>query len=191
MKHFFTTLAAILLVSFTLSAQNDPREPGLYAIIGDESVPLAYQGGVASDSGTSFLGIIEVGQKKYTFKGASSDMPAGNTFVMVCDLERKHITRSLKKYDVFVESMTPDNIVVIPLEVQKNKRVFDEGTSVNGFNTEKKTSMKFEWEKLYDNSFLITVPDLTPGEYGFAFKPAKFGQFDFTAIFGFTILEAE
>lgn len=191
MKHFFTTLAAVLLVSFTLSAQNDPREPGLYAIIGDESVPLAYQGGVASDSGTSFLGIIEVGQKKYTFKGASSDMPAGNTFVMVCDLERKHITRSLKKYDVFVESMTPDNIVVIPLEVQKNKRVFDEGTSVNGFNTEKKTSMKFEWEKLYDNSFLITVHGLVPGEYAFAFRAAKLAPFDFTAIFGFNIAAQE
>lgn len=187
MKNIIITIAAFMMAAITMSAQNDPREPGLYAIMGDESVPLVYQSGTASDSGTSFLGIVELGEKTYIFKGASCNTLTDSTFVMVCDLEKKHIARSLKKYDVFVESMTPANMIVLPFEVQKNKRIFSEGKTVNGFSTEKKTTIKFEWEKLYDNSFLITIHGLTSGEYGFAFKPAKLGQFDLTAIFGFSI----
>lgn len=191
MKNIIITITAFLLAAYTMSAQNDPRDPGLYAIMGDESIPLEYQSGTASDSGTSLLGIVELGHKKYIFKGPSSSVTADSIFVMVCNLEKKHITRTLKKYDIFVESMTPDNIVVIPLEVQKNRRIFSEGTSINGFNTEMKNSLSFEWERLSDNSFLITVHGLVPGEYAFAFRAAKLAPFDFTAIFGFTIPDHE
>ena len=184
-----TAASLLCLLSITVSAQNDTRAPGLYAIVGGESIPLVYSNGTSSNSGTGFFGAIEVSRQQYIYKGASSGIVADSTFVMVCDMGKKTVTRTLRKYDIFISTVTPNNMVAVPLEVKKNKRIYSEGTAINGINTKMRTSLGISWEQITDNSYLITVHGLVPGEYGFVFKTARFDNYDFTAMFGFTVPE--
>ena len=187
MKKLFIA-SMMLAMSFThVFAQNDSREPGLYIVNGEESTLMTTQTGSISSSSTGLLG-IDLGKTKYNFKGATSGATSSGTFVMVINPEKKNVTMGLKKYDVFVSSVTPDNMIIVPLEVVKNKRVYEAGKSINGFNVSTKDSLPFEWEPLTDNSYTIKV-DLTPGEYAIVFKATKHANFEFTRVFGFTVPE--
>lgn len=74
-------------------------------------------------------------------QGESSEVKATGKFVMVIDPEKKGIRKTPKVYDPFIKSMTPGLIMIVPLEVAKNKRVYDEGTSVQGINTQKRQGL--------------------------------------------------
>lgn len=189
MKRIIATLA-IVLASVSLFAQNDEHEPGIYAVNGEEYQALSLATGVMSNQGTNILG-VEIGKTKISYKGTESGVIAGNTFVLVINPEKKGITRTLKSYNPFVKSMTPANIIIVPLEIVKNKRVYDAGTKLEGFNTERKERIPFEWEQITDNSFQIETEDMIPGEYAVVFKPATLGEYDFTAVFCFTVPAAE
>ena len=192
MKKILHTLAVavICLTAFSVSsnAQMDEREPGLYAIVDGESIPLGYTSGSTSVSTTNVVG-FEVGKSKCSFKGETSGTVTSDTFVMVIDPEKKALTRTMKSYNPFIRTMTPNNILILPLSVSKGKRIYDEGKSVMGIKTEKKGRMDFEWEQISDNSFEIKVSGLVPGEYGFIFRVSKIADFDYSAIFGFTVAE--
>lgn len=195
MKKFFFALLAVfcfLMSSVYAHAQLDERAPGIYAIVDGESVPLVYSNGVTSVKTTSVVG-FEVGQRRFTYKGADSGVTASGTFVMVIDPERKASVKTLKSYNPFIKTMTPNNVLVIPLVVDtaKGRRVYEEGKTLDGINTTVRERMDFEWEQISDNSFEIKVADLVPGEYGFIFRVAKLAEFDFSSIFGFTVVEAD
>ena len=170
-------------------AQMDEREPGLYAINGEEEFLLTPVGAVQSSSNTNILG-VEIGKSKMLYKGVTSDTIANGKFILVIDPEQKAIKQTLKEYDVFVASMTPANMIIVPLEVEKNKRVYDRGSTINGFNTQKKDRVDFIWEQISDNSFLIEA-ELAPGEYAVVFKPAKLGEFNFNTVFDFSVAFVE
>lgn len=188
---FFIAAAVCLIASQTNSfAQLDERAPGLYAIVGEESIPLPFFNGTTSVSTTNIVG-FEVGNQKCSYKGAESGVVASDTFVMVINPEKKMLTKTLKSYDPFIKTMTPNNILVLPLSVEKNKRVYDSGKTFMGINTQVKGRMDFEWEQITDNSFEIKVKGLIPGEYGFVFRVISIADFDYSAIFGFTIAAAE
>lgn len=188
-RSFILCAAAMLLsVSINASAQTDELEPGIYAIVDGEAIALSHVMGITGNSGTEILG-VEIGKTKTNYKGAHAETCATGTFVMVINPEKKALTRTPKKYDPFIKTMTPDNILFIPLTVNKNKRTYEEGVSVNGINTQKKTRIPFEWEQTGDNSFTITTEALAPGEYGIVFKPAKLGGFDYSCIFEFYVAE--
>ena len=185
-QFLFAALVCAFAFNINADAQMDEREPGLYAIVGEESIPLVYSNGTASVSSTGILG-VELGKKKCTYKEPTSGVLASGTFVMVINPEKKGITRSMKSYEPFIKTMTPNNILVLPLTVDKNKRVYEEGKTIEGINISVKDRMDFEWEQISDNSYEIRVLNLIPGEYGFVFRPAKLGEFDYSAIFGFTV----
>ena len=192
-NHILLAIAIItgsILASFDANAQTDERAPGIYAVVDGQSTPLTFIIGSTSAGGVGALG-IEVGKKKVNFKGETSDTKATDTFVLVIDQEKKHATKTFKVYDPFYKDMTPDALIIIPLQSSKNKRVYDEGVSLNGFQVEKKARVPFEWEMISDNSFKISAPSLVPGEYGIAFKPAKLAEFDLTTIFQFTVEEPQ
>ena len=192
MKKILHTLAVAVICltafSFSSNAQMDEREPGLYAIVDGESIPLGYTSGATSVNTTNIVG-FEVGKSKCSFKGETSGTVTSDTFVMVIDPEKKALTRTMKSYNPFIRTMTPNNILILPLSVSKGKRTYDEGKSVMGIKTEKKDRMDFEWEQISDNSFEIKVSGLVPGEYGFIFRVSKIADFDYSAIFGFTVAE--
>lgn len=179
-------LAAVCINSF---AQMDEREPGLYAINPLNESKLTPQGASKSNKSNAVFG-IEIGNAKLLYKGVSSDTSASGKFIMVIDPEQKAIKQTLKEYDVFVKSMTPDNMIIVPLEVEKNRRVYCEGKTINGFNTEKKDRVPFTWEQITDNSFVIYA-DVTPGEYAIVFRPAKLGEYNFNTVFDFTVVFPE
>lgn len=181
-------LMAALAISCLAMAQNDDRDPGLYNVNGEVSTPLTFQNGTHRQSNTSIGGLVDIGNEKVTYKGETSDTPFMTAeFALVINPEKKNAVRTLKKFDVFIKSMTPANMILIPLFVEKGKRVFDQGRSYNGikFNS-KRQSIEFEWEQITDNSFSITA-DLVPGEYAFVFKYAKFGGYEYDAVYDFTI----
>lgn len=189
MKKIMLLLAALTLGSAAM-AQNDERAPGIYNVNGEVSTPLTFQTGTHKQSNTSFAGIIDIGKEKVTYKGATSDTPFQTAeFALVIDLEKKNAVKTMKKYDVFIKSMTPANMILVPLFVDKGKRIYDKGRSFNGikFNATRE-SIEFEWEQITDNSFRITT-ELIPGEYAFVFKYAKFGGYEFDVVYDFTITE--
>ena len=185
MKNIITTIATCLLFASASFAQSDKLIPGIYAIIDSSATHLSYTPGVAANSGINVIG-VEVGKIKFTYKGESSEVKSTGKFVMVIDPEKKVIRKTPKVYDPFIKSMTPELIMIVPLEVVKNKRVYDEGTSIQGINTKKKTRVEFQWELIDENTWEITA-DLQPGEYAVVFKPAKLGSYDFSSIYGFYV----
>lgn len=182
----------LALLPVKMSAQMDEHIPGIYTIIDDDYVPLNYTAGVTSVS-TTGIGDFEYGDMKHQYKGETSGVNASETFVLVIDPEKKVMVRTLKKYDPFIKTMTPNNVLVLPLTVneRRHRREYDQGRNLNGFNIERREMMDFEWEQITDNSFMITVPDLLPGEYAFIFRATRLAEFDYTGIFGFTIAPTE
>ena len=151
MKYLKLLSLCLLLVSGVLSAyaQNDTRSPGLYAVNGEESGRVG------------ILGVVEFGNSASRFKGETSDVKvSGNEFALVIDPDRKNVVRTLKKYEIFIKTMTPDNMLIVPLVVEDNWRIYDKGLNVNGFNTEFKELVDFTWERISDNSFRILAVSL-------------------------------
>lgn len=185
MKHIVTVIAACLLFASASFAQSEKLTPGIYAVVDSTATHLSYTLGTVASSGVNIIG-VEVGNTKFNYKGETSGVKATGKFVMVIDPEKKAIRKTPKVYDPFIKSMTPELIIIVPLEVVKGKRVYDEGTSLQGINTRKKTRADFEWELIDENTYGITA-SLEPGEYAVIFKPAKLGSFDFGSIYGFYV----
>lgn len=186
MKRLFCTIAIVLAAAFCASAQ-DTLEPGIYALVDGSCTSLSYANGITANSSTNVLG-IEIGKRKESYKGETSGVRCSGTLVMVINPEKKIITKTLKKYDPFIKTMNPDLIMIVPLEVQKNKRVYDEGRSLMGINTEQKERVSFEWEQTDENTFEIRF-QAAPGEYAVVFKPTKIGDYDLQSIYGFYVAE--
>lgn len=191
MKYLKLLSLCLLLVSGVLSAyaQNDTRSPGLYAVNGEESVKLDFLPGITSNGRVGILGVVEFGNSASRFKGETSDVKvSGNEFALVIDPDRKNVVRTLKKYEIFIKTMTPDNMLIVPLVVEDNWRIYDKGLNVNGFNTEFKELVAFTWERISDNSFRILAEGLVPGEYAFIFRVSPLSPFDFSGAFDFTYI---
>lgn len=187
MKHIITIVAACLAISATTFAQNEKLSPGIYAIVDDNATHLTYSKSISSHSGINIIG-VEVGKNKYTYKGNSSEVKATGKLIMVIDPEKRSIVMTPKKYDPFIKTMKPELINIVPLNVEKNKRIYDEGTSVQGINTKKHTKLEFQSELVDENTYEITF-DAPPGEYAVVFKATKLGVYDFSAIYGFYVEE--
>ena len=185
MKRFITIIVACLVFATASFAQSEKLAPGIYAVVDGTATHLSYTLGTAVNSGLNVIG-VEVGKIKFNYKGESSGVKAAGKLVMVIDPEKKAIRQTPKVYDPFIKTMTPELIMIVPLEVIKNKRVYDEGTSIQGINTKKKSRVEFQWELVDENTYEITA-DLQPGEYAVVFKPAKLGAYDFSCIYGFYV----
>lgn len=186
MKKNVLSCLVLALCSVLAVAQNDTLEPGLYAINNGEPVVMSAINGANSKTSAGILG-VEIEKKEIEFKGVTSPIKTDGEFIMVCNMNKKNITRTIKKYDLFVQSMTPDNMLIVPLQVVKNKkRVYYAGKSVNGINTTVKEFYDFTWERITDNSFSIRC-NLEPGEYGIVFREAKHGPYNYDTIFDFTV----
>ncbi|MCQ2153872.1 MAG: hypothetical protein MJY44_04820 [Bacteroidales bacterium] len=186
---FAAALAGALLVTVSASAQDERLAPGIYAVVDGTPTHLTYTPAVNVKSGINVIG-VEVGNSRFDYKGETSGVTATGKFIMVIDPERKVLRKTPKIYDPFVKTMTPDLIMIVPLEVVKGKRVYDRGVSVQGIDTRKHNRMEFQWELVDENTFEITAA-LLPGEYAFVFKPAKMGSYDFSSIYGFTCPQPE
>lgn len=187
MKKFSVLFVAILMFAATAFAQGEKLEPGIYSIIDSSATHLKYTPGIASNSGFNVVG-IEVGDAKYKFKGATSGVKVTDRIRLVIDPQKKVIRKTPKVYEPFIKSMTPELLIIVPLDVVKDKRIYDEGTSVEGFRTKKHTRVEFEWELTDENTYDITA-DFEPGEYAVIFKPARLGAYDFCSIYGFYVEE--
>lgn len=187
MKRLLTILLALAVCAgFSVHAQSDSRQAGIYSVMNDESTPLPFFRGVNSNGGVNVLG-IEVGKKKSTYNGATSGVLSDGHFIIVIDPEKKAMKLTLKSYEPFIKSFTPNNIAIVQLQVKGNKRIYDEGISLNGFNTEKKDRIEFTWEQISDNSFSVATEALPAGEYAVVIRPTGLSPLDFSCVFGFTV----
>lgn len=186
MKKIITTIVIAITAVFISNAQ-EKLEPGIYSVVDSVYTSLSFSPGINKSSSTNILG-VEVGDSGSSYKGETSGVKCTGTLVMVIDPEKKVIKRTLKSYDPFIKTMTPQLIAIIPLTVQKNKRTYDAGKSVMGIKTEKKERVTFEWEQIDDVTFVINF-ETAPGEYAVVFKGANLGDYDFASIYGFTVEE--
>lgn len=188
MNRFAIIVTSCLIFAASAFAQEEKIAPGIYAVVDSTYTHLTYTPGVSHQGGVSILS-VEVGHSQYTYKGASSGVKAVDRFIMVVDPASRALIKTPKRYNPFFKDMNPNLIIIVPLDIQKGKRIYDEGASVQGFNTKKKDRIPFEWELVDENTFEIRTAPLSPGEYAFVFKPAKLGVYDFCSIYGFFISE--
>lgn len=171
---------------FSLYAQSDSRQAGIYSVMNDESTPLPFFRGINSNGGVNVLG-IEIGKRKSTYNGATSGVLSDGHFVIVIDPEKNVMKLTLKSYEPFIKSFTPNNIVIVQLQVKGNKRIYDEGINLYGFNTEKKDRIEFTWEQISDNSFSVVTETLPAGEYAVVIRPTGLSPLEFSCVFCFTV----
>lgn len=186
MRKFFISTAIAFLAAFCAKAQ-DRLEPGIYAVVDSCYTSLSFSPGINKSSSTNVLG-VEVGDSGSSYKGETSGVNCTGTLVMVIDPDKKVIKRTLKSYQPFVKTMTPDLIMIVPLSVEKNKRTYNAGKSVMGIKTGIQERVAFEWVRIDDVTFQIDF-EAAPGEYAVVFKAAKLGDYDFASIYGFTVAE--
>lgn len=182
-------LASVLFHSSAF-AQPDMRPPGLYAVVGEQSTPLKYTRGTTEV--TSSLGLsADYSYRTYRYEGVASGVEASDTFVLVVNPKQKRTNRMLTADDIFHKSNNPDQMRIIPLSVnqEESRREFDRGITASGMDMNDTPNMEFTWDYLSDNSFLIKVGGLTPGEYGIVFRISLIYPFYYSSIFDFTVPE--
>jgi len=187
MKPSFLIVAVLsLILPVNVSAQRfDTREPGIYAIVRGESIPLNYTSSPSSRSSSS--GITRSTDTFY--KGLSSGVIADATFVLVNDPERSVYTAS----DPFIKSLTPEDMGIARLDVnpEKKRRELTTERALTGDDVElvfTEGGLGFEYEQISDNSYKIKVYGLEPGEYGIAFRFPSTRYIEYqNGVFGFTI----
>lgn len=69
-----------------------------------------------------------------------------------------------------------------------------EATITTSFNLfvsleENENTVDFEWERISENSFKISLFDVNPGEYAFIFRNSEGLYYDYNIIYDFTISE--
>lgn len=175
----------------------DEREPGIYTITGGESIPLKYSRALGQHtySGPSYSGRTYEPYGIYKYDDITSGIDASDTFVLVINPKQIVGVITAKRYNSFIKTLHPDNILIIPLAVNSEKQYREYNAwpekDANGsvLTAEEKHRIDSEWKKISDNSFEIKTFGLRPGEYAFVFRLSEIAQFDYTAIFGFTIPE--
>lgn len=187
--------ALALILPVNASAQEyDTREPGIYAIVRGESIPLKY---TSSHSGRSSGRDIDsrspgndyIGTSESFYNGLSSGIIADATFVLVNDPERSIYTA----YDPFIKLLTPADMVIVRLAVnpEKGRRELTTDRAIGIENVElvfREGGLSFEYKQISENSYKIQVSGLEPGEYGIAFRVPHSRDFDYYyGVYGFTI----
>jgi len=179
---------ALLFLPVISSAQMDTREPGIYALVGEQSIPLTFISGSSCVSGENYMG-VEITQSLFRYRGVTSDVVADSSFVLVIDPKQKEVTKKMKEYDPFIRSMKPTKLRIVPLAVNEELqcREFYPGMKAETIRIEGQEKIKFDWEKLSDNSFVIYTHGITPGEYGIIFSPEDIYGPDYSRIFSFSV----
>lgn len=181
-------LLTVLLVAtaFVAKAQN---APGIYSVIDGKATPLKFETAYINapddiDHDTDLFDTMS----RYYYKGKTAAVASKGEFELVVDPEKKAFLQTPRRYFVFIGNLTPDNMLLIPLELKKNRRLYDcrkaevHGLVVNWVN------VPFTWEKTGENTFRIKA-DLAPGEYAFAFRFTEKSKFNFQAVYTFTVPE--
>lgn len=173
MKKILLTLLFAAVSAFGLKAQN----PGLYAVEGDNLVPLQHEHAAVKyrnflvDEDDVNLDIeIELVNKNFVFrKKESATKVSGKEFLLVCDPDKKAMTIILKKYFAFPCHQTPANMLLVALTPSKRTRIYSTSNAVvDGFDVTFE-SIPFEWEEVAPYQYRI-ITDLPAGEYGFIFR---------------------
>jgi len=184
------TIAALLLCQAVSSAQTTKIGPGIYTLVGGTPIPLKFSYSSTSVKGENMMG-VELAYQTYRFKGETSGVEASDTFLLAINPKLREVVKKFKEYNPFIKTMRPTKLIIVPLSVdhQMQCREYYPGMKLEGMNVQDRKEMKFDWEEVNDNIYMLKVHGLKPGEYAFIFNPIKILGPDFTAIFGFTIPE--
>ncbi len=154
--------------------------PGLYTVVDEKRIPLEYTyGGSFTNDGSP------VYPSCFRYRDTTSVVNASSTFVYVTDSTDNVTFSPVNKW------MNPNGLLLIPLipDIKGRLRGYDMEVPADAVNTNLVTHVDFEWEKVDKHLFLIKVPSLVPGEYCFVVRRGKFGPFDFTRSYCFTVPE--
>ncbi len=174
---------ATFFIPFIVFAQYDERESGLYAIVGNESKPLSLLDGM--------LYTVDKSQVTILYDGETAGVVAADTFVLVVGHDKLFYFN-----DPFIESLTPDELIILPLKVNKRKHRMEcqpgRVSEIGNFGLVRvNRGIDFRWNRITDNSFGIKVTGLTPGEYEISVPVQGSNDFRDRESYGFTIKQCE
>lgn len=191
MKRFLIALF-VLSASLTLSWGQERPAPGIYAIIGEEPFKMERQKGLGMSNSVDDESFIF--EKQFIYKGASSSLEATGEFLLVCDPDVRNYLVTPFKYNIFTNNLSPKDLLIVPLEVKRNKRVYDcrklhtTGKALDLLGDVEWLCMDFTCEELEPFIWSIKAKDLPAGEYALVFRyMPQYWEFDFNNIFGFTV----
>jgi len=179
----FILLTLVLLPAIS-NAQPKGIAAGIYAVKGEEYIPLDYTYG---GSVTCPVVALSPGERPvyYRYKGMTSKVEGSDSFLYVVDCNNKIV------YDPFNKYMTAKDLGILPMLVNPELQIreyylnlYDEIPEMDSM-----PELDYEWEKLDKSTYLLKVHDIPPGEYGIAFCQGRFGAYDYTRIYCFTIPE--
>jgi len=187
----FIAIMAFILVPQRIFAQYDERESGIYATVGEKIIPLnRHSNPFSFGTATEVLLLpitIEDTHKRYD--GETSEVQTSGPFVLVIDHNKKVFVSP------FFETLSPCYLKLIPLTVNHELHCREyETTITTSFNfpvslKDHGGAVDFEWERISENSFEISILDVKPGEYAFVFCNAEGTCYDYGTIYDFTIPE--
>jgi len=174
-------LAVLPLFPAVAHAQFDERDSGIYPAVGDTTTALtstACRGAFAAKYGTWLFDIPSTVLFNY-YKDESSGFETSPRFVLVIDHKKKYY---VSPYDI---TTTPCCLKLIPLTVntQYHRREYipvgPETVGILNWEVER-PELYFEWYRISENSFEITIPEIASGEYAFIFYGNENGIYAFT-----------
>jgi len=193
MKTIISTLALFLLIIASTLAQPKDLAPGLYAIQGDNYIPLAMM-----RSFTDYDPDDEEQPAKVFYRGNGSNVQATGKFLLVCDTMQQEIKVNNKRYDVYARFVTPNWFRLIRLKKSRMGGRYYKVTkiwpSVVGsmvgvnVNVQPRESLPidFEWKKVGRGQFIIDT-NLGSGEYAFVLNDSYDDHMDLEHVMDFSI----
>lgn len=186
MRHTFLIVSALMaLMTFSAAAQDGSAlEPGLYNIVEGTPTLMSTQRGtqVSTDDNDMLL------LTKFNYAGVSSGIISDGQFLMVCDPAKKNPLVTLNKYGIFTSKLTPEDMMIVPLTVEKKRRSYDcRKLKTVGLTKVEWIKMDFDFEEVSECTYRITA-DLPRGEYAAVFRyTLPVWNFDFNQVFPFTV----
>lgn len=164
--------------------QKDKLEPGLYSVTGDGIKAMERQSAISVTSAPDTDMLLE---QKFVYKGSEGINKADGNFLLVCDPGKKNPVVTLKKFNIFTKKLTPEDMMIIPLTPQKNKRIYDCRKLRARKGKIEWLKFDFTWEETSECTYSISA-DLAPGEYAIVFcYVMPVWNFDFNNAFTFTV----
>lgn len=185
MKKIISVITALIISAFALYAQEFPSEAGIYVVKEGTHISIPFLRG--SKVGVGGFGVVS--NCKYVFKGEKADVEATGEFLLVTDPNLEKPDKSNKNYNPFVNTVTPENVYIIPFEIKGGKRIYKIGLAMDvvDFKDKRDDSVPFTSEKLADNVYSIKTDNLQAGEYGIFIRTKGLHTVDWMFMYGVTV----
>ena len=186
MKRIILSIVTVFALAAVCDAaqKKDGPKPGIYSVKDTQLTAMVKQ---KSTEVCSELDWDLFVTQKFQYRGSKAKMTAEGDFLLVCNPSKKKPLVTLRKFAVFTKKLTPDDMMIVPLDVRWNKRVYDCSKLHSHRGKVQWNQVDFTWEKVDECTYRIKSY-LEPGEYAIVFRyNLPSWNFDFSHAFPFRV----